>query len=444
MADYNNVVRRRIEAFRSDEIVLDPKDLRQVSQEAGALGIEVAPIATSVRLGLAQYKLRRLEAGVAALGPDLVNRVKAAAVGTYLEGEQPSDLDLLLFHLREKSAAKYAGYKPVVAKIRTYENIEGSPYSGGSVGDPQPVKAFKLPERSPSKRRRPRIGILDTPIHPHPQFAGRYLIASDKGLLVERPKQVSFSGHAIFVASVAARQAPDAEFVIYPVLDETTLTTNSWDLATTMVDALDDDLDMMIIALGGATADGREPLALARACERTSGIVKVAALGNNGQNKAAAPKGTQFSELPANTPIWPAASSTVIAVGARDESDRAAYFSPTLEEAPWTDCTAPGTNLEGLFLPGQVWMADLDVRKGAIKVSDRWADFPAPGHATWSGTSFAAAYAGGAIAQQAYAEGITVRELAQTLFGEDREKTPTTYDGAPRTGLDALDIVRFP
>ncbi|MFD0473362.1 S8/S53 family peptidase [Nonomuraea thailandensis] len=252
---------------------------------------------------------------------------------------------------------------------------------------------------------------------------------------------MSFSGHALFVASVAARQAPDAEFVIYPVLDAKTLTTGSWELATTMVGTLDDDLDMMIIALGGATADGREPLVLARACERTSGIVKVAALGNNGQNRAAAPEGTQFSELPPNTPIWPAASSTVIAVGARNEAgDAAAYFSPTLEEAPWTDCTAPGMHLPGLFLPGRVWMADLDVVAGVVKVTDRWADFPAPGHATWSGTSFAAAYAGGAIAQKAYEQGVSVRELADELFWEDPDRAPTTFDSAAPAGID---IVRF-
>ncbi|NJP94553.1 hypothetical protein HCN51_34790 [Nonomuraea sp. FMUSA5-5] len=134
-------------------------------------------------------------------------------MGAYEGGEEPSDLDLLLFHLREKSAAEHAGYRPVVAKNRVYENIEGSPYSGGSVGD--------------------------------------------DALLDDRPEWVSFSGHAIFVASVAAQQAPDAEFVVYPVLDEERLTTNSWKLATAMAGALDDDLDMMIIALGGATADGR-------------------------------------------------------------------------------------------------------------------------------------------------------------------------------------------
>ncbi|MEV0830279.1 S8/S53 family peptidase [Nonomuraea rubra] len=440
MADYN-VVRRRIEAFRSDEIVLDPKDLRQVRQRLDALQVTMTFLAASARLGLHRYRLGGIAAGVGSLGPGLVERVRAAAAGTYMEGETPSPLDLLLFHLREASAAAHQGYQPVVAKVRVYENIEGSPYSGGSVGDPRPVAAFDLPARSDSTRRRPRIGILDTPLHPHPKLAGRYLLGSPGALLTEEPRQVSFSGHAIFVASVAAAQAPDAEFVIYPVLDAKKLTTSSWELATTMVGALDDDLDMMIIALGGATADGREPLILARACERTSGIVKVAALGNNGQDKAAAPEGTQFSELPPNTPIWPAASSTVIAVGARNEAgDAAAYFCPTLEEAPWTDCTAPGVNLPGFFLPGQVWMAELDVVAGVVKVTDRAAVFPAPGHATWSGTSFAAAYAGGAIAQKAYSQGVPVRELADKLFWEDPDRAPTTYDSAPPAGLD---IVRF-
>ncbi|MFC7111299.1 hypothetical protein ACFQQB_69410 [Nonomuraea rubra] len=177
MADYN-VVRRRIEAFRSDEIVLDPKDLRQVRQRLDALQITMTFLAASARLGLHRYRLGGIAAGVGSLGPGLVERVRAAAAGTYMEGETPSPLDLLLFHLREASAAAHQGYQPVVAKVRVYENIEGSPYSGGSVGDPRPVAAFGLPARSDSTRRRPRIGILDTPLHPHPKLAGRYLLGS--------------------------------------------------------------------------------------------------------------------------------------------------------------------------------------------------------------------------------------------------------------------------
>ncbi|MFD0473363.1 hypothetical protein ACFQ0B_37745 [Nonomuraea thailandensis] len=177
MADYN-VVRRRIEAFRSDEIVLDPKDLRQVRQRLDALRITMTPLATSTRLGLHRYRLGGLATGVESLDPGLVARVRAAAAGTYMEGETPAPLDLLLFHLREASAAGHRGYQPVVAKVRVYENIEGSPYSGGSAGDPQPIPAFELRPPSESTRRRPRIGILDTPLHPHPQLAGRYLLGT--------------------------------------------------------------------------------------------------------------------------------------------------------------------------------------------------------------------------------------------------------------------------
>ncbi|AQZ61320.1 peptidase S8 and S53, subtilisin, kexin, sedolisin [[Actinomadura] parvosata subsp. kistnae] len=439
MADYN-VVRRRIEAFFRDQIIIDPKDVRLVGGELTALGIEQKRVASDRRLGLDLFELDGLAQGAGKLDPGLRERVKAAAVGAYEDGEEPSDLDLLLFHVREKSAAEHAGYRPVVAKNRVYENIEGSPYSGGSVGDVRPAPAFDLPARSASTRRRPRIGVFDTPMHAHRKFAGRYVLAGDDALLDDRPEWVSFSGHAIFVASVAARQAPDAEFVVYPVLDEERLTTNSWKLATAMAGALDDDLDMMIIALGGATADGREPVALARACERTAGIVKVAALGNNGQNMAEAPEGTQFSELPANIPMWPAASSTVIAVGARSAHGSPAFFSPTPDEAPWTDCTAPGVNLRGLFLPGQVWMADLDVLKGVAQVTDRSACFAPPGYATWSGSSFSAAYAGGAIAQQAYTKGISVLEVADGLFGEDPGKTPNTDESAPPAGVEIVRV----
>lgn len=434
-AGHYGVVRRRIEAFYPDQIVVDLKDEALLRHELSGLGIKVEPIESSKGLGLSLYGLVGVAEAVTRLGPDLEQRVRARAAGGYEPGEAPTPLDLLLFHLRETSAQKHAGYQPIVAKNRVYENIEGSPYSGGSAGDPNPVAAFELPARSDGPRRRPRIGVFDTPMYPHEGLAGRYVIDSPRALLSPRPEWVSFSGHAVFVASVAARQAPDADFVIYPVLDAERLVTTSWTLATRLVQSLDDDLDFMIIALGSAAADGREPLTLARACERTSGVVKVAALGNHGQAKERAPAGAVFSDLPANIPMWPAASSTVIAVGAKDKDGLPAYFSPTPEEAPWTDCLAPGVDLPGLYLPGVVRMADLHVPSGKVVVSDRQATFPRPGHATWSGSSFAAAYTAGYLAHQAYIQGIDAGEAADRLLsGQGVVK----LDGFADSGIEVV------
>jgi hypothetical protein len=412
------VERRRTESFRTDQIVVDLKDEAVLGRELAELGIGVPARDPHEGLGLVRYELDGIEHGLERLDgvtrAQLTERVDRSG-GDLYSGVVPTPLDELLFHLRDTFATRHQGWSPRMAKNRMCECVEGAPYSGGAVGEPREAASFRLEPPTEVAGRRVRIGVFDTPLHPHPGLAGRYY-AGPGGLLPDDADRVPFAAHALMVCSIAAERAPDAEFVVKPVLDPGTLITTVWELATSMVDGLKDDLDVYVLALGGTTADGQEPLVLARACERTAGVVKVAALGNHGERlEPAAGEPSNPYKPPPNAPMWPAAGSSVIAVGAADDSFAEAPFSPRLEEAPWADVLAVGVGRRGLFLPGLVSMVEVDHKQGVIIRTGIRKDFE-DGYATWDGSSFAAADVAGLIAGAAQARGVGAREAAGDLL----------------------------
>jgi hypothetical protein len=403
----DRIVRRPAESFVRDQLVVDPKDRALIERELSELEIRTRSEVGDDALGLVVFDLEGLERGLdlvkGATRTELLEEMAKEGARTY-PGQEISPLDELLSYLRRRIASEHHGWYPSLAKNRMCENIEGSPYQGGSFGIPETAAPFTLPPQTRAPGRRIRIGVFDTPLYPHEAFAGRYYAATS-GLLPPDTGLVTFGAHGLFVCSIAAMRARDAEFVIKPVLDPRTLYTTAWELATAMVASLKDDLDIMLLALGGTTADGQEPLILRRACERTAGVVKVAALGNHGDGPRpeGAPPRSRYTPPP-DTPMWPAASSTVIAVGADvAEGGEAAYFSPTLEQAPWADVMAPGVRKTGLFLPGRVNVVRRDDEKGLIVDTGVSQDF-GKGYATWDGSSFAAAEVAGVIARMAATE----------------------------------------
>ncbi|MFI0417222.1 S8 family peptidase [Spongiactinospora sp. 9N601] len=417
----NGIVRRETEAFHATRVVVDLKDESLLDKELADLHVHTVEREESEPLGLALRELDGLEAAMENLPnrTELIGLAKKAGEGTYSSHEELTHLDLLLFYIRRKYSGTHSGWHPTVAKERFYENPEGSPYSGGNTGHPRPLKtgeSFALPARVDADRPPVRVGVIDTPLFAHEELAGRYLAAHD-GLLPRASDWVSFGGHCLLVCSLAAEQAPSAEIVIRPVLDPDTLTTTSWTLAKEMVQAQTDELDILVMALGGPTADGEEPLVLARACERTPGVVKVAAIGNHGRpddwwSGAFMAEEIGRSPLDPTVPMWPAASPTVIGVGALNEEGGRAFFSPSQEEAPWTDCWAPGTNRRGLFLPGDVEMVRMNYDSGTVERTGEITDF-GQGYAEWDGTSFATAHVGGAIAAIAQDRGVSAKEAAR-------------------------------
>ncbi|GAA0988378.1 hypothetical protein GCM10009555_069870 [Acrocarpospora macrocephala] len=412
-AEISRIARRATESFHVDQLVVDLKEQGIVEDALRDLKITVPTLPErNEALGLTRFELDGLDQAMANLPAraDLKARMVKAGGATYA-GVAITPLDELLFHLREKFAEKHFGWYPAMAKNRMCESIKAAPYHGGSFGHPKKAAAFRLPPQTPQRDRRIRIGVFDTRLFPHPGLDGRYESALDVLIEQERGTRLSsFAGHCLLVCSIAAERAPDAEFVIKPVLDERTLLTTVWEVAKAMVEALKDDLDMFVLALGGTSADGQEPLVLQRACERTVGVVKVAALGNHGDQPSSSP-----FKPPAATPMWPAASSTVIAVGADDESGREAFFSPTLDQAVWADVMARGTDRRGLFLPGEVQLVTVDDARGRMVDLPEIEDF-GEGYATWEGSSFATADVAGFIAGEAASRGATVAEVANELL----------------------------
>ncbi|MEO3855281.1 S8/S53 family peptidase [Acrocarpospora sp. B8E8] len=422
----NHVVRRRLEAFHDDQVVVDLKDEGLLRRMLDALNIRVVETERSEELGLTLLTLVAFEDAMEGLAPEQIpdERTKPGdpALAHTLH-EELTPLDILLHHLRDLTAADHQGWKLRIAKNRVYENIEGSPYSGGAIGEPRPVEPFELPPRRNVLKPRIRVGIIDTPLYPHEGLAGRYVVAAE-GLLRDRTSpRVSYGGHCLLACSIAAQLAPDAEFIIRPVLDEYTLTTTSWELAKSIIQSRNDNVDILLLALGGTTADGIEPLVLARACERTPDMIKVAALGNSRRPEdLPAGAGTPHEDerkhpaLEPTLPMWPAASPTVIAVGADHDYGQVAFFSPTLDQAPWTDCYAPGVGRRGLFLPDKVNLVQMDYEKGAVVERGQSASFGTPGFAEWDGTSFAAAHVAGYLARKAQGLRTTAPVAADQLL----------------------------
>ncbi|GAA1018072.1 hypothetical protein Aple_093320 [Acrocarpospora pleiomorpha] len=412
-AENSRIARRVTESFHVDQIVVDLKEQGLVQEALRDLKIALAALPEhNDALGLTRLELDGLDEALANLQDraDLKERMEKAGGKTYA-GVASTPLDELLFHLREKFAEKHFGWYPAMAKNRMCESIEAAPYHGGSFGHPKRAAAFRLPPQTPQRDRRIRIGVFDTRLFPHPGLDGRYESAPDALIEQEEGTMLpSFAGHCLLVCSIAAERAPAAEFVIKPVLDERTLLTTAWEVAKAMVESLKDDLDMFVLALGGTSADGQEPLVLRRACERTAGVVKVAALGNHADLPTSSPR-----KPPAATPMWPAASSTVIAVGADDDLGKAAFFSPRLDQAVWADVMARGTGRRGLFLPGEVQLVTVDHARGQMVDLPEIEDF-GEGYATWDGSSFATADVAGFIAGQAGAQGGTVAEAANELL----------------------------
>jgi hypothetical protein len=262
---------------------------------------------------------------------------------------------------------------------------------GHGVGDPEyvdPQEVSSRPEGTAGTGV--RVGVLDMPLYPHPDldahltephalFAG-YEPDSDA---VWRP----MTGHATFVASVIASQAPGATIDVRAALDPEWGTTTAWQLAKAMASFAGTGVDVLNLSIGCRTADGQAPLVLATAVERLgAGTVVVAAAGNHaGSSEPAAP-------------VWPAALPNVIAVGADS-----AEFSPRL---PWVSLTAPGVDVLGAYVDAEVELSD-----GTRRRFDGWA--------RWTGTSFAAATASGTIAANTQPGVKSARQAANEILGDE-------------------------
>ncbi|MEU8247412.1 S8/S53 family peptidase [Nonomuraea sp. NPDC048916] len=351
-------------------------------------------------LGLTRIRLDSLDRFP--FDPELDARMRDEA-GTTARGADPSDLDRVLYHLRDRFQ-RTTQWVPRMAKIRMY--AEGTPYTGGGTGDPQELAAgteVVIEPRESYQGPRVRIGILDGALYRHPGLAGHYLADSSVFGATDHTDPPATLGHAVHLAGIVARQAPGADLVIRQALDASN-EVDSWTLAKAMV-RFSGEVDLLLTSLGGATWDDKRPFVLERAESRLD-CVHVASAGNWGKVVRPGP----YPSPTRDSAIFPAALPGVIAVGALDDEGGRADYS---QSGPWMSLMAPGAH-DGLFLERAALLARNS--HGALVANTDRKPVNFGGVARWPGTSASAAYVAGALAAVAMAQGTSLQEAAETVL----------------------------
>ena len=264
--------------------------------------------------------------------------------------------------------------------------LRGEPeWVGGPYGAPTMCAPVKGPVPTGTGRD-VTVAVLDTGITPHPWFTGTTWwpevtpdqldpVAADSDYELDAQ-----SSHGTFVAGVLLQKAPNARLWIERVLDDIGVC-DELDLlhALHKVQSREKSsgvrVDVVNLSLGGYAHDNEPSPLVAEALRRFgSHTVIVTAAGNNSSQR----------------PFWPAALKDCVAVGATD--------APFSDRGWWVDANAPGVDVAGPFAQRK--------SSGELEL----------GYARWSGTSFAAPYVTGAIAQLSNEKDMSAREAAEVLL----------------------------
>lgn len=398
-----------IEDYEDNELVVALPDYGVVAKALTGLNVSFSKKDQDELLGLALLSLDNIADAVEVLrrDPELVQRAGNAKWPGDLAQRAggPSDLDVLLYALRERISANYGGWIPEVGKNRTISPVRGFPYVSGCTADDPRLLGFADPQFIgdgqgwPPRPTEPghgvQVGLLDTRMYRNPWLDGGYLATAAD--LLEIPSSgedlPAREGHATFIAGLILRQAPGARLIVHSVMGPEAVG-KTWDVAKAMVQVAGKGVDILNLSFGCYTDDGQPPLVLAKAVQRVGrDVLLVAAAGNHGDieelraagnPEAAAP---WMASITNKTPVWPAAFPEVTAVGATDAGGYPAPFSP---QVPWVDVTARGIDVKSTYLDGPV------VLSYPAKGSDPTPKFD--GFACWDGTSFAAGTVSGAVA----------------------------------------------
>ena len=183
-----------------------------------------------------------------------------------------------------------------------------------------------------------KVAVIDTGIdYTHPDLDNNYYGGYDFVNDDSDPKDDN--GHGTHVAGIIAAEdngvgvigvAPHAQLYAVKVLNSQGSGTYS-DIVAGIDWAIDNNMDIISMSLGGSSGDTALQDALQRAYD--AGIVIVAASGNDY----------------ANSISYPAKYDTVIAVGATDSSDNRAAFS---NYGPELEVVAPGVDIYSTYLGG--------------------------------------------------------------------------------------------
>src|SRR5215831_1786366 len=361
-----------IEDYQDNELVVALPDCLVVTEALTSLNIKFSQEDDN-RLGLALLPLGNVADALRGLPgyANLVQRVTRAKWPSDLPQRTggPSDLDVLLYALREDISVRYGGWIPEVGKNRTISPVVGFPHvSGCTEGDPR-LLGFADPQLTGDRQGWPprptepghgvQIGLLDTRMYRNPWLDGSYLATAND--LFEIPSSgddlPAREGHATFVAGLILRQAPGARLIVHTVMGPQAVG-KTWDVAKAMVQVAGKGVHILNLSFGCYTDDGQPPLVLAKAVHLISrDVLLVAAAGNHGNIEELRKQGSELATAPwmqnikNTTPVWPAALPEVTAVGATDASGQPASFSP---QVPWVDVTARGMSVESTYLYGPV------------------------------------------------------------------------------------------
>ncbi len=240
-----------------------------------------------------------------------------------------------------------------------------------------------------------RIAILDTGIFAHSAFGGN-LTTID---LVERLGGAELNGHGTAVASMILGQnslipgvAPNATIIDVRVANDFG-TSNSWLLAQGILAAVDAGAQIINISLGSDNDSALVRNALDYA--QSAGVVVVAPAGNQGLDRVA----------------FPAANTSVVAVGATDATGNHVAFSNSGN----IDLAAPGFGLNAAY-PGDK----------AVNVD---------------GTSFSAPIVSGSLAWIMSTRNVSATQALAIMQQNLNDAGPAGPDPSSGGGLPALDRV---
>jgi hypothetical protein len=296
----------------------------------------------------------------------------------------------------------------------------------GPAGHPQPVEEFPSLPADPELGKGTTVAIIDTGI-------------VDKGRLPEwlrgevdaAPEDIdsltdtspgTLAGHGTFVAGLVRQVAPRTRLVVRGPFGPEGLA-EEWAVLQGVRSALEAGADVLLLPFGTYSIDGEPPELTAplSTALRDAGrpVVAVAAAGNDA------------SEVP----LWPAALSDVVAVGALGGDGKPAAFS---NRGRWIDAWAPGEGLVSAYPLESVAPAE---DEGPMAYT---------GAARWSGTSLAAAVVAGMLAERMSSSGldavrardIVLEELDRRLYGAGPMVSQGAATPPARLGPDAVEEAR--
>lgn len=295
----------------------------------------------------------------------------------------------------------------------------GARTPGGAVYPKAVTKGFPARTAPPPGAGSVVVGVIDTGIvlrdhQPHRWFGDRVSFGKQDDDPLEHGHRsrhepgylADADGHGTFVTGLILNEAPTAKVIMCGVLDK-----GGDAQRTDGLDSRDDakvaeavsrlaTYDVQVINLsfaGGVFADEQGlPKLRTVLDDLDAGIAVVAAAGNNASDEM----------------VWPAAFDRVIAVGAVDESgsfDETPPLAKFSNSGNWINAYANGVDLIGPFVNFHETGSDVY----GIREPQHFT-----GWAQWSGTSFAAAFVSGRIAQTAIKYGINGQQAAEMVLAE--------------------------